>query len=115
MVDIKITNTTIINASLVVQDSVMQTWIIDSNASFHCTPKECFLSFFASNFGKVYLGNNQLGVVRVAMENSRELTTIDQIRFVSRIKNNSMSVGQLDLQCYSTIFIGGEWKVIHGT
>ena len=62
---------TIVFALLVVQDSVMQTWIIDSNASFHSTPKECFLSFFASNFGKVYLGNNHacnikgLGVVRV--------------------------------------------------
>ena len=56
--DIKITDTAIVNALLAVQDSVMQTWIIDSGASFHCTPKECFLSFFVGNFGKVYLGNN---------------------------------------------------------
>ena len=45
--DFEFTDTTIINAFLAVQDSVTQTWIIDSDASFHCTPKECFLSFSA--------------------------------------------------------------------
>ena len=51
--------------------------------------KECFLSFTAGNFGKVYLGNNHacniegLGVVRVAMENGQEVR-LNQIRYVPR-------------------------------
>ena len=94
---------TIVFALLVVQDYIMQTWVIDSGAPFHCIrSKECFLSFFAGNFRKVYLGNNHacniegLVTMRVAMENGQELT-IDQIRFVSEIKKCSMSVEQLDL------------------
>ena len=99
VVDIKIINTAIVNILLVVQDSVMLTWIIDYGTSFHCTPyKECCLSFSASNFVKVYLGNNhacnikELGVVRVAMENGQELS-LNQVQFVPRIKNSLLSVG----------------------
>ena len=34
-------------------------WIVNSGASFHVTPvKECFTTFYASNHGHVYLGNN---------------------------------------------------------
>ena len=46
---------------------------------------------------KVYLGNNQRGVVRVAMENGQELK-LDQARLVPRIKKSLLSVGQLDLR-----------------
>ena len=110
--DIKITDTAIVNALLAVQDSVMQTWIIDSGASFHCTPKECFLSFFAGNFWKIYLGNNHayniegLGVVQVAMGNGQELT-LDQVPYVLGIKKSLSFVGQLDIQGYSTIITSG--------
>ena len=44
--NIKITDKAIVNALLVVQDYIMQTWVIDSGASFHCIrSNECFLSF----------------------------------------------------------------------
>ena len=63
---IRITDTDLVNALLIVHDFVFQTWIIDANASFHCTPSgECFHSFSAD----CYLGNNHdcnikgLGVV----------------------------------------------------
>ena len=96
--EIKITDTAIVNALLDVQDSVMQTWIIESSASFHCTlSKECFLSFSAGNFGKFYLGTNHAcniegrGVVQVAMANGQELTQ-DPVRFVPGIKKSLLSV-----------------------
>ena len=82
--------------------------------------KECFLSFTAGNFGKVYLGNNHacniegLGVVQVAMGNGQELT-LDQVPYVPGIKKSLLYVGQLDLQCYSTIFTGAVWKIVRGT
>ena len=50
----------------------------------------------------------------MAMDNSQELT-LDQIHFISDIKKSLLSGGQLYLQGYSTIFIGGAWKVVHGT
>ena len=102
-VDIRITYAAIVNALLVVQDSIMQTWIIDSGASFHCTPRESFLSSSTGKFGKVCLGNNHvyniegLGFVIVTMKNGQELT-LDQVRVVPVIKKSLFLVGQVDLQ-----------------
>ena len=111
----------IVNALLAVQDSIIQTWIIDNGASSNCIPSmECFLSFFTINFGTVYLGNYSscniegLSIASVAMENGHELK-LDQVHFVLGIKKSLLSVGQLDLQGYSTIFTGGAWKIVRGT
>ena len=90
--NMRITDTTLVNILLAVQDCILQTWMIGYCASFHCTRyKECFLSFSAGNFGKVYLGNNYthniegLHIVQMAMGNGQELT-LDQVRFVLGIK-----------------------------
>ena len=79
--NIKITDTTFVNALRTIQDSIIQSWTIDFGASFHDIPsRECFLSFSVGNIGKVYLGNKHainikgVGVVRVVMENGQELT-----------------------------------------
>ena len=56
--------TTKVNALLTIQDFAMQICIIDSGASFHCTPKECFLSFSIGNFGKVYLAITMLATLK---------------------------------------------------
>ena len=48
------------------------------------------------------------------MENGQELT-LDQVWYVPRIKKSLLSVEQLNLQGYSTIFTGGTWKIVRGT
>ena len=48
------------------------------------------------------------------MENGQELT-LDQVWYVPGIKKSLLSVGQLDLQGYSTIFTSGAWTIVHGT
>mgnify|MGYP007067630420 CR=1 FL=1 len=90
----RITDTTLVNTLLAVQDCVLQTWLMV------LVPP--FIAFSAGNFGKVYLGNiytdniKGLHIVQVAMGNSQELTR-DQARFVLGIKQSLLFVGQLDL------------------
>ena len=55
----QITKSDIIDALLMLNDALSQTWIVDLGASFHVTPiKECFTTFPASSNGHVYLGNS---------------------------------------------------------
>ena len=41
-------------------NSLVESWILDSGASFHSYPsKELFQNFKSGNFGKVYLADNK--------------------------------------------------------
>ena len=41
-------------------NSPVESWILDSGASFHSSPsKELFQNFKSGNFGKVYLDDNK--------------------------------------------------------
>ena len=56
--DMQITKSDLIDALLTLNDALSQTWIVNSSASFHVTPKDCITAFHASKHGHVYLANN---------------------------------------------------------
>ncbi|MCO5584791.1 hypothetical protein L7F22_038723 [Adiantum nelumboides] len=57
--DMLILRRDVIDALLSANDSLSQSWIVDSGASFHVTSSlECFATYVAGNYGKVYLGDN---------------------------------------------------------
>lgn len=73
--DMQITRSDVIDALLSMSDGLSQSWIVDSGASFHVTPSlECFATFDAGNYGKVYLGNNHactidgIGTIHLALD-----------------------------------------------
>ena len=52
---------------------------MNSGASFHVTPvKECFTTFYASNHGHVYLGNNNVCSIK----------GIDTMQFIMDVTND---------------------------
>ena len=119
--DMQITKTDVIDALLSIDDGLTQTWIVDSGASFHVTPcLECFTTFDAGSYGKVYLGNNSacnidgIGTIHLSLDNGQELVLKD-VRYVPGIKKSLLSVGQMDLHGYTTLFGGGLWKLKKGS
>ena len=74
---------------LTTNDTLNQTWILDVGASLHMTPttKDCFVTFRARDYGKVYLGANQVfrivGIsnVHLALSDGQELVSYN-MRFV---------------------------------
>ena len=77
--DMLISRRDVIDALLSANDGLTQSWIVDSSASFHVTPSmECFASWHAGKYGKVYLGDNHacniegMGSVRLALNNGQE-------------------------------------------
>lgn len=119
--DMLISKKDVIDALLSANDGLSQSWIVDSGASFHVTPSlECFATYVAGNYGKVYLGDNfacnieGMGTMRLALNNGQELLLKD-VRFVPGIKKSLLSVGQLDAQGFTTVFAGGSWKLLKGS
>lgn len=119
--DMLISQKDVIDALLSANDGLSQSWIVDSGASFHVTPSlECFATYVAGNYGKVYLGDNfacnieGMGTMRLALNNGQELL-LNDVRFVPGIKKSLLSVGQLDAHGYTTIFVGGSWKLLKGS
>ena len=50
----------IANALIISVNTLVESWILDSGASFHSYPsKELFQNFKSGNFGKVYLADNK--------------------------------------------------------
>ena len=84
----QITKTNVIDALLSIDDGLTQTWIVDFGASFYVTPcLECFTTFDAGNYGKVYLDNNNacnidgIGTIHLSLDNGQELVLKD-VRYV---------------------------------
>ena len=111
MQETQITKTDVIDALLSTNDALSQSWIVDSGASFHVTPKECFSTLSAGMYGKVYHANNHactiesIGTMHLALETGHELVLHD-LRYILGIKKSALLVGQLDLHSYTFIFNG---------
>ena len=117
----QITKSDVIDALMTVDDGLSQTWIVDSGASVHVTPcLECFATYEAGNFGKLYLGNNHacaiegIGTMHLALDMGHEVVLKD-VRYVPGIKKSLLSIGQLDLHGYTTQFGCGIWELNHGS
>ena len=94
-------------------NSPIESWILDSGASFHSSPsKKLFQNFKSGNFGKVYLADNKA----LEIEGKRDVCikttsgnqwTLEDVRYIPGIKKNLISVGQLDSTGYAAEFRKG--------
>ena len=93
---------------------------MDSGASFHTTPhREIIQNYVAGNFGKVYLADGSalevvgMGDVRILLPNG-SVWLLEKVRHIPELRRNLISVGQLDDEGHSILFVGGTWKVTKG-
>ena len=79
-------------------NSPLESWILDSGASFHSSPsKELFQNFKSGNFEKVYLVDNKaLDIERKGdvciKTTSRNQWTLENVRYILGLKKNLISV-----------------------
>lgn len=101
-------------------DSPVDSWVMDSGASFHTTPSKDLLSnYISGRFGKVYLADGKsLDIVGRGdidiKTSSGTLWTLHNVRHIPALKRNLISIGQLDDEGHYTTFGDGAWKVTKG-
>ncbi|KAF3680274.1 putative 50S ribosomal protein L18-like [Capsicum annuum] len=102
-------------------DSPVESWILDSGASFHSSlSKELFQNFKSGNFGKVYLADNK----PLTIKGKRDVCiktpagnqwTLEDVRYIPGLKKNLIFVGQLDSTGYAAEFGKGCLNVVSVT
>ena len=98
----------------------VEPWILDSSASFQSSPsKELFQNFKSGNSGKVYLADNKA----LEIEGKRDVCiktplrnqwTLEDVRYITGLKKNLISVGQFDSTGYAAEFGKDSWKIVKG-
>ncbi|KAK0578941.1 hypothetical protein LWI29_018731 [Acer saccharum] len=90
-------------------ESKTESWVLDSGASFHATShRDLFENYISKNLGKVYLGDNQAcditgkGDVKIHLNGS--VWKLDNVRHVSDLRKNLVSIGQLESNGYMITF-----------
>ncbi|KAE8685870.1 cytochrome P450 71A9-like [Hibiscus syriacus] len=98
----------------------IESWILDSGATFHSTPcREIMENYVSGDFGKVHLADDETlkivgkGDIRLKLPN-QTTWKLTGVRHILGLKRNLISVGQLDGEGYSTTFSGCEWKITKG-
>jgi GAG-pre-integrase domain len=98
--------------------SPIESWILDSRASFHSTScKELMTNFMSGEYGKVYLADGKpleimgKGDVQIKSSNSHKWTLHD-VRYIPDLKKNLISVGKLDSEGFRIIFGEGSWRIV---
>ena len=100
-------------------ESPVESWIMDSGASFHTTPCKDLLVNFRPIKGKVHLANDQteeiVGIGDVNLKTTMgTIWTLKDVRYIPTIKRMLISVSQLDGLGYKITFENGQWKVSKG-
>nr|TKR86343.1 hypothetical protein D5086_0000239010 [Populus alba] len=108
------------DALILAVHSQIDEWILDSGASFHCTPhNEMLQNYVGGDHGVVYLADGTplnivgIGDVQIKTMNG-SIWTLQNVRHVPELKKKLISVGQLDDSGHSILFAGGMWKVSNG-
>ena len=108
------------DAMILSVNSPIESWILDSGASFHATPcQEIMENYVSGDFGKVHLADDETlkivgkGDIRLKLPN-QTTWKLQGVRHVPGLRRNLISVGQLDGEGYCTIFSGHEWKITKG-
>jgi len=108
------------DAHILSVDSPIESWIVDSGASFHSSPsKELFHNFVGRKFGKVHPADNKSleilgrGNVNVKVLNGG-LWKLQDVRYIPGLTKNLISISQLDSIDYKTEFGNGSWKMVKG-
>jgi hypothetical protein len=101
-------------------DSPLDSWVLDSGASFHTTAiREILENYVSGDFGKVYLADGTaldvvgIGNVKIRIH-ADSVWKLQKVRHVPELKKNLISVGQLDDEGHGIHFHGGKWKVSMG-
>ena len=100
-------------------ESPVESWIMDSGASFHTTPCKDLLVNFRPIKGKVHLANDQteeiVGIGDVNLKTTMgTIWTFKDVKYIPTIKRMLISVSQLDGLGYKIAFENGQWKVSKG-
>ena len=89
------------DALLLIVDSPLDDWVLDSGASFRTTPhQEIIQNYVRGDFGKVYLANGEaldvvgMGDVRIILPNGF-IWLLQKVRHILDLKMNLISAGQL--------------------
>ena len=108
------------DAMILSVNSPIESWILDSGASFHATPcQEIMENYVSGDFGKVHLADDETlkivgkGDIRLKLPN-QTTCKLQGVRHVPGLRRNLISVGQLDGEGYCTTFSGHEWKITKG-
>ena len=87
------------NSLLLSLESVDDSWVLDSSASFHATPhRGYFIDYVQGDFGIFYLGDNELcqivgkGKDKINLKNWNHWL-LHEVRHVPRLSRNLISVG----------------------
>jgi hypothetical protein len=98
-------------------DSPLDSWVLDSRASFHTTSiREILENYVSGDFGKVYLADGTtldvvgIGHVRIRIHVD-SVWKMKKVRHVPELKKNLIFVGQLDDEGHDFHFHRGKWKV----
>ncbi|VFQ86020.1 unnamed protein product, partial [Cuscuta campestris] len=97
-----------------------QSWVIDSGATLHVTPrKEFFTSLKSGSFGKLKMGNDAVaevvGIGDVCLETQMGTKLLlKDVRYAPDVRLNLISVHRLDDEGYENHFGGGKWKLKKG-
>jgi len=108
------------DALILFVDSPLDSWVLDSGASFHPTAiHEVLEKYVAENFFKVFLANGSaldiVGMCDVRIRVHSDLVwKLQKVRHVSELKENLISMGQLDEEWHAISFYGSKWKVSTG-
>ena len=93
---------------------------MDSRASFHTTlHREIIQNYVADDFGKVYLADGSaldvvgVGDVWILLPNG-SIWLLEKVRQIPNLRRNLISVGQLDDEGHTILFVGNTWKVTKG-
>ncbi|RVW34206.1 Retrovirus-related Pol polyprotein from transposon TNT 1-94 [Vitis vinifera] len=96
-------------------------WVIDSGASIHATPrKDFFTSYTSGDFGSVRMGNDgsakSIGIGDVRLETSNgTMLTLKNVKHISDIRMNLISTGKLDDEGFCNTFRDSQWKLTRGS
>ncbi|KAL5770994.1 hypothetical protein ACOSP7_015148 [Xanthoceras sorbifolium] len=108
------------DAMILSVNSPIESWILDSGASFHATPcREIMENYVSGNFGKVHLADDETlkivgkGDIRLKLPNGSSWK-LQGVRHIPGLKRNLISIGQLDGEGYCITFSGCEWKITKG-
>ena len=108
------------DAMILSVNSPIESWILDSGASFHATPcQEIMENYVSGDFGKVHLADDEtlkiIGKGDIILKLPNHTTwKLQGVRHVPGLRRNLISVGQLDGEGYCTTFSGHEWKITKG-
>ena len=109
------------DALLLSLESVDDSWVLDSGASFHATPhRGYFIDYVQGDFGLDYLGDNEpcqivgKGKIKIKLKNGNHWL-LHEVRHVPRLSRNLISIGQLGDEGCVVTFNDKNWKVSKGS